>query len=65
VERQLAQIVVVLDQDVERAELDLMVVLAGVQGVEVDMPSTPRITASPSSTNRFWRTLWAALTIQG
>jgi hypothetical protein len=28
VERQLAQIVVALDQDVERAELDLMVVLA-------------------------------------
>jgi hypothetical protein len=37
-------------------------VLAGVQGaLKSETPSTPRMTASPSSTNRFCRTLRAAL----
>jgi MinD superfamily P-loop ATPase len=64
VERQLAQGVVAVDEDVERAELHLVIMLAAVASQSLT-PSMPRMTASPSSTNRFCLTLRAASVIQG
>jgi hypothetical protein len=64
VERKLPEIVAAFHEDVEGAELNLVIVLPGVKRVEVGNPSTPRITASPSSTKRFWRIMRAASTIQ-
>jgi hypothetical protein len=61
VKGKLPEIVAAFHQDVEGAELDLLIVLAGVQRVEVGNA----VTASPSSTKRFCRILLAASTIQG
>jgi hypothetical protein len=64
-QRQLAEIVAALDEDVESTELDLVIVLAGMQRVEIGDAIAPSTTASPSSTKRFCRTLRAASTIHG
>jgi len=64
VQRQPAQIVPAERQAVEGVELDFVVVLAGVQGLKSEMPSTPSTTASPSMTNCVFRIFWA-VSIQG
>jgi hypothetical protein len=63
-QRQGAQVVAVERQNVEGIELHLIIVLAQVQRVEIEMPSTPRITASPSMTNCLYLFFSAASTIQ-
>ena len=44
-QRQLAQVVIALDEDVEGAELDLVVCLPERRASKSEMPSTPRMTA--------------------
>ena len=46
-QRQLVQVIVGLDQDIKRAELDFVVMLAAVERVEIGDASTPSTTASP------------------
>ena len=63
-QRQLANVFAIDDQDIERIELHLVIVLAAVQSVEVsDLPSTPSSTASPSITNEVHRLRRAASTM--
>jgi hypothetical protein len=66
VQRDFSQILTVQRQNVEGVELDLLVVPAGMQPVEVGkIPSTPSRTASPSMTNELKRLLSPASTIRG
>jgi hypothetical protein len=51
VQGQRAQIIAAARQDVEGVKLNLVIVLAGMQGVEVGDPLTPSTTASPSMTS--------------
>jgi len=64
-QRQFAQVFAFERQDVEGIELDLGVMPAGVQSIEIGMPSTPSSTASPSMTNELERFRRAASTIHG
>ena len=64
-ERKRAHVVAVTGEHIEGVKLDLLVVLAGMQRVEIETPSTPRMTASPSMTNCFIRFFSANSTIQG
>ncbi len=65
VQRQRPEIVALAHQDVERIELDLLVVLAAVQAVEIGDPSAQSSMASPSRTNEFGRLRSAASTMRG
>ena len=64
-QRQPAEVLAVADQDVEGVELDLGIVLAGVQPLKSDRPSTPSSTASPSITKDELRLRSAASVISG
>ena len=65
VQRHPAEVVAVIRKAVEGVQLGLVVVPAGVQGVEVRDASTPSTTASPSMMNRVFRIFRAVSTIQG
>jgi hypothetical protein len=60
-----AQIIAFHCQYVEGAELHFVVVPAGMERIEIGDPVNARMTASPSTTNCFWRFFRAASTIQG
>jgi hypothetical protein len=60
-----AEVVAAFGENIEGTELHFMIVLAPVQRLKSETPSTPSTTASPSSTKLFWRTLRAASTIHG
>ena len=64
-QRQLAQIVTTVSQDVESAELNFFVVLAGVQRIKVRNAVHAEHYRLAVEHERFWRILRAASTIQG
>jgi hypothetical protein len=59
VQRELAEIAIALDEDVQGAELDLLVCLPMWRALKSETPSTPRITTSPSRTKRFCRSSYS------
>ena len=64
-ERQIPQIVIALDEDVESAELNFFVVLAGVQRIKVRNAVHAEHYRLAVEHERFWRILRAASTIHG
>lgn len=64
-QRELPEIIPFHSENVESVELNLVLVLATVQRVKSETPSTPRMTASPSTTKCFCRFFKAASATHG